>query len=126
MGTSTIEFSMFLIFTGAALLATLALFARQAMLVAYILLGIILGPWGLGLVNDPELIRDISKIGIIFLLFLLGLDLLPQQLMKMLGEALSTTVISSLLFFGIGLRQWPFLTFHIFGGKRPLLEESSP
>ena len=55
-----IEFSIFLIFTGAAVLATLALYARQAMIVAYIILGVILGPWGLGLVDDPELIADIS------------------------------------------------------------------
>ena len=102
MTSSYIEFSMFLIFTGAAVMATLALFARQAMLVAYILLGIILGPWGLSLVNDPGLIQDISNIGIIFLLFLLGMDLLPQQMLQMLGEALSITVASSLLFWGIG------------------------
>ena len=82
---NTIEFSMYLIFTGAALLATIALYARQAMIVGYILLGIILGPWGVSLINDPELIKDISHIGIIFLLYLLGLDLLPQQLLKMLG-----------------------------------------
>lgn len=93
---------MFLIFTGAAVLATVALFARQAMLVAYIILGIILGPWGLGLVSDPGLVKDISNVGIIFLLFLLGLDLLPRQLMQMLGEALSTTLFSSFIFFGFG------------------------
>ena len=110
MNANSIEFSMFLIFTGAAVLATVALFARQAMLVAYILLGIILGPWGLGLVNDPGLIQDISNIGIIFLLFLLGLDLLPRQLMQMLGEALSATLVSSLVFFGFG-----FAVGHGFG-----------
>ena len=102
MNTNSIEFSMFLIFTGAAVLATVALFARQAMLVAYIILGIILGPWGLGLVSDPGLVKDISNVGIIFLLFLLGLDLLPRQLMQMLGEALSTTLFSSFIFFGFG------------------------
>ena len=102
----TIEYSMFLIFSGAAVLATLALFARQAMIVAYVILGIILGPWGLELVTDPVLIKDISNIGIIFLLYLLGLDLFPQQLWQMLGKALSTTLISSLVFwllgFGVG------------------------
>ena len=90
-----VEYSMFLIFIGAALLATIALYARQAMLVGYIILGILLGPWGLSLVNDPDLIKDISHIGIIFLLYLLGLDLLPQQLWKMLGEALEITLLSS-------------------------------
>jgi len=106
MPEPTIEYSIFLIFSGAAVLATLALFARQAMIVAYIVLGIILGPWGLGLVTDPVLIKDVSNIGIIFLLYLLGLDLFPQQLWSMLGKALSATLISSLVFwllgFGVG------------------------
>lgn len=97
-----IEFSIFLIYTGAAVLATLALFARQAMIVGYIVLGILLGPWGLSLVDDPELIKDISHIGIIFLLFLLGMDLLPQQLWRMLGEALQITLLSSLAFALVG------------------------
>lgn len=97
-----IEFSIFLIYTGAAVLATLALYARQAMIVGYIVLGILLGPWGLSLVDDPELIKDISHIGIIFLLFLLGLDLLPQQLWRMLGKALQITLLSSLAFAVVG------------------------
>jgi Kef-type K+ transport system membrane component KefB len=99
---NSIEYSIFLIFIGAAVFATLALFARQAMIIGYILLGLLLGPWGLSLVNDAELVKDISNIGIIFLLYLLGLDLLPQQLFKMLGEALKITVLSSFLFFIIG------------------------
>ena len=102
MNATSIEFSIFLIFAGAAVLATIAMFARQTLLVAYILLGIILGPSGIALVNDPMLISDISTIGIIFLLYLLGLDLLPQQLMRMLGVASLTTLISSLVFFVIG------------------------
>jgi Kef-type K+ transport system membrane component KefB len=102
MSEPSIEFSMFLIFTGAAVFATLALFARQAMIVAYILLGIALGPWGMGLISDAELIKDISNIGIIFLLYLLGLDLFPQQLWQMFGKALSTTLLSSLIFLIIG------------------------
>ncbi len=102
MAEQSIEFSIFLIFTGAALLATLALFARQAMIVAYIVLGILLGPWGVALVTDAELIQDIANIGIIFLLYLLGLDLLPQQLWRMLGKALWATLISSAVFGLIG------------------------
>lgn len=93
---------MFLIFTGAAVLTTLALFARQAMIVAYIILGIMLGPWGFALVADARLIQEISSIGIIFLLYLLGLDLFPQQLFKMLGEAMTATLVSSLVFWLAG------------------------
>lgn len=100
--TGQLEFSIFLIFTGAALLATVALYARQAILVAYILLGVLLGPSGLSLVGDPELLQQIAGVGIIFLLYLLGLDLLPQQLWSMLGEALAATLWSSALFWLIG------------------------
>ena len=102
MQESSIEFSIFLIFTGAAVIATLALYARQAMIVAYILLGLLMGPWGLGYIDDPELISDISTIGIIFLLYLLGLDLLPQQLWDMLREAMEVTLLSSAAFCLIG------------------------
>lgn len=102
MTESSFELSMFLIFTGAAVLTTMALFARQAMIVAYIVLGIILGPWGFALVDDAQLIREISSIGIIFLLYLLGLDLFPQQLWKMLGEAMAATLVSSAVFWLVG------------------------
>jgi len=98
----SIIFSIFLIFTGAAVLAALALFARQSLLVAYILLGGMVGPWGFKLVNDPEIIQQIGHIGIIFLLFLLGLNLQPAQLVRMLREAVVVTVISSLAFAIIG------------------------
>ena len=107
---TSIEFYIFLIFTGAALFATAALYARQAMIVAYIVPGLLLGPFGLGLINDVELISDISNIGIIFLLYLLGLDLLPQQLWKMLGEALFVTLMSSAAFFLLG-----FIVGYLFG-----------
>ncbi|MFO1258535.1 MAG: cation:proton antiporter [Gammaproteobacteria bacterium] len=93
-----IIFSIFLIFLGAALLATLALYTRQSMLVAYILLGILLGPSGVELINDPKLIEQIGHIGIIFLLFLLGLHLEPRSLIKLLRETTFVTIITSLIF----------------------------
>ena len=102
MTEHSIEFSIFIIFTGAAIFATLALYARQAMIVAYILLGFLLGPWGIAVISDAKLISDISNIGIIFLLYLLGLDLLPQQLWKMLREAMIVTLSSSFIFFMLG------------------------
>ncbi len=102
MGEQSIEFSIFLIFTGAAVFATAALYARQAMIVAYILLGLIMGPWGMGFVSDAELISDISNMGIIFLLYLLGMDLLPQQLWQMLREAVVVTLTSSIIFCIVG------------------------
>ena len=103
MPHDNLVFVFFVIFSGAALLATLALFARQTLVVAYILLGLLAGPNISGLITDTGLISDISSIGIIFLLFLLGLDLRPSELLNMLGKAAWVTVISSLLFAAIGM-----------------------
>jgi Kef-type K+ transport system membrane component KefB len=100
---NSILFSIFLIFTGAAVLAAMALFARQSLLVAYILLGGLVGPWGLKLVSDAAIIQEIGHIGIIFLLFLLGLNLQPAQLVRMLREAIMVTLVSSLVFGIIGM-----------------------
>jgi Kef-type K+ transport system membrane component KefB len=98
----SIVFSLFLIFTGAAVVATMALYARQALPVAYIVLGVIIGPFGLKLITDPQVIGQMSEIGIIFLLFLLGLDLTPQELLHMLRKATLVTVGSSLAFATLG------------------------
>lgn len=90
--------SFFLIFTGAAIVASLALMGRQPLLVAYIALGALIGPYGFKLVPDINLMADISTIGIIFLLFLLGLDMQPQSLLGVFRKVTSVTLISSLIF----------------------------
>ena len=95
-------FSIFLIFTGATILSTFALMTRQSMLVAYILLGILFGPWGLRLIDNISMLRTVSDVGIIFLLFLLGLNLPPQKLITMFKEIKWIGLISSLVFTTIG------------------------
>jgi Kef-type K+ transport system membrane component KefB len=102
MQQDPIVFTIFLVFSGAALFATVALYARQSLLVAYIVLGALLGPSAFGLVSDPELIRSISEFGIMFLLFLLGLNLQPQELWRMVSKTTQVTVLSSLAFFAVG------------------------
>lgn len=109
MAEHSIVFSVFLIFTGAAVLATLALYARQSVLVAYILLGMLLGPHSLRLVRDVELLQDLSHVGIVFLLFLLGLNLHPQNLLRMFRKATLVTLVSSAVFAISGfITAWSF------------------
>ncbi len=103
MAIESIVFYIFVIFTGAALLATLALYARQSLLVVYILLGVLVGPSMLGVVDDAEVIKQIAHIGVIFLLFLIGINLPPQKLLLMLRKTSIIAGISSLLFFLLGL-----------------------
>ena len=99
----SIVFSVFLIFTGAAALATAALYARQSLIVAYIFLGMLFGPSALGLIRDVALLQDLSHVGIVFLLFLLGLNLHPQDLWHMFRKATVVTLVSSALFAALGM-----------------------
>lgn len=94
--------SFFVIFTGAAALAALALYTRQPLIVAYIALGCLVGPHGFALVTDDRILAEIGEIGIIFLLFLVGLDLPPTKLKDMIGESVLTALASTVVFFGIG------------------------
>lgn len=104
-----ILFTIFLIFSGAAVFATLALYARQALLISYILLGVLLGPSAIGLVDDSDLVRDMSSIGIMFLLFLMGLELNPRELLLLLKKTTTVTLFSSALFaLSGGLVAWLF------------------
>lgn len=100
--TPSLIFYMFLIFSGASVLATVALMTRQSLLVAYIALGILFGPWGLKWVSDPEVVTHMSDIGIIFLLFLLGLNLDPKSLVHLLKNTMVVTLASSLIFAVLG------------------------
>lgn len=94
--------AVFVVFSGAAVLATLALFARQAMIVAYIVVGAVAGPSALGLVEDAGWLTSVSEIGIMFLLFLLGLNMVPAQLWRMFREATHVTLVSCCAFFVLG------------------------
>jgi Kef-type K+ transport system membrane component KefB len=99
---SSVVFSIFAVFAGAAVLATAALFARQAMIVAYIVVGMALGPSGFGFVEDAQWLDEVAKIGIMFLLYLLGLNMVPAQLLKMFREAMTVTGGSAVIFGVVG------------------------
>ena len=102
MEQESLLFSFFLIFTGAALISTVALFFRQPLLVAYIVLGVILGPFGLEYIADASLLSDIAEFGILFLLFLLGLDMQPIKLLGTLKKTFLVTLASTAVFFLLG------------------------
>jgi CPA2 family monovalent cation:H+ antiporter-2 len=68
---------------GAALFERLRLPAIAGFLVA----GALVGPGGLGLVADPEGVRRIAEIGVVFLLFEIGLEL-PLERLRSMGRSL--------------------------------------
>jgi glutathione-regulated potassium-efflux system ancillary protein KefC len=49
----------------------------------YLLAGIAIGPWGFRLVGEPGEIRALGELGVVFLLFVIGLELEPKRLWSM-------------------------------------------
>lgn len=90
--------SISMIYAGAAFVATLALFSRQSLSIAYIILGILMGPYGFKVIDDDNMVQEIGHVGMIFLLFLAGLHLDPKNLATMLRKAVRVTVTTSLTF----------------------------
>ena len=46
----------------------------------YLVAGVLLGPWGTGLIGEPERMSAVSELGVVFLLFIIGLELEPKRL----------------------------------------------
>lgn len=78
----------------------LILFLRrlnQPYFVAYILSGIILGPDGLRVLTNPELITQLGELGIILLLFFIGLEIRLPDLTKHIRKPLLGMLLQLLL-----------------------------
>ncbi|EPE37206.1 glutathione-regulated potassium-efflux system protein [Candidatus Photodesmus katoptron] len=80
-------------------------------IVGYLLAGIIIGPYGFGLIDDVKAILNFSEFGVVLLLFLIGLELNPTKLWQIKGSILGfggtqvifTTVLISIIVYCIGV-----------------------
>src|SRR5438034_8161716 len=87
---------------------------RLSAIVAYLAAGVLIGPWGIGIFRAPETILAVAELGVVLLLFLIGLELDFSRLFAMrrdifgLGAAqlaLTTAAIAALaLAAGLGWR----------------------
>ena len=51
----------------------------------YLVAGVVIGPMALGLVSDPTALLHVSELGVVLMLFVIGLELEPQRLWAMRG-----------------------------------------
>ena len=92
----------------AAAIVLVPLFRKFKMgaILAYLFAGIIVGPGVLALIKDPATMLHLSELGVVFLLFLIGLELAPERLWKLrhaiFGLGLLQVVLTGLVFFYIG------------------------
>jgi monovalent cation:proton antiporter-2 (CPA2) family protein len=91
-----------LIFIGASIILV-PIFHRLGLgsILGYLTAGLFVGPYGLGLIRDLESVMHFAELGVIFLLFVIGLEIQPKKLWSMkkdligLGgvQILATTII---------------------------------
>ena len=55
---------------------------KQPHVVGYLIVGVILGPHVIGLINEPALIERLGAMGVVFLLFFIGMEISPKKLMS--------------------------------------------
>jgi glutathione-regulated potassium-efflux system ancillary protein KefC len=75
-----------LIYLGAAVLVVpLSKALGLGAIIGYLVAGIAIGPWGLGLVTNVEDILHFAEFGVVLMLFLVGLELEPRRLWNLRG-----------------------------------------
>ena len=72
------------VYLGAAVLAVpIAKRFGLGAVLGYLIAGIAIGPWGLGLISEVDVILHFSEFGVVLLLFMIGLELEPKRLWAM-------------------------------------------
>jgi len=104
-----------------------AQFARQPLLLAYLAGGFALGPMGFGFIKSAESISAISELGLIFLLFMIGLEIDLKKvasagrsitltaLVQIVGGVLAGIVFFRLCGFPLGGGKWDALYLAVAG-----------
>jgi monovalent cation:proton antiporter-2 (CPA2) family protein len=59
---------------------------RLGTVIGYLAAGIVVGPYGFGVVGDPQAMLHVAELGVILLLFLVGLELQPAKLLALKRE----------------------------------------
>ncbi|MBO8127660.1 MAG: cation:proton antiporter [Peptococcaceae bacterium] len=60
----------------------------QSVIVGYILLGMLVGPNALNLIGDADLIHKLAELGVVFLMFFLGLEFSVRRFMQIKNAAM--------------------------------------
>ena len=92
-------------------LGLLAHFSRQPLILAYLIAGFFIGPFGMGWVKSQESISIISELGLIFMLFMIGLEIDLKKIVragKVIlfaagGQLVGGCLLGILFFWAIGL-----------------------
>lgn len=85
---------------------------RLSSTLGYLAAGVAIGPWGLRIVQEAEGVMHIAELGVVLLLFVIGLELQPSRLRAMrkaiFGLGLTQVTVTTAVFTALGLMLgWP-------------------
>ena len=85
------------------MLGLLAHFSRQPLILAYLIAGFCIGPFGAGWVHSQESISVISELGLIFMLFMIGLEIDLKKIVRA-GKVIEPNYFSLISLYSTCLR----------------------
>ncbi len=94
--------ALFIIIAAAKVMAEIFERLRQPAVVGEILAGVVIGPSLLGLVQPSDLISVIAEIGVIFLLFTVGLETKPDSIFRVGKRAVAVALLGVAIPFAAG------------------------
>jgi glutathione-regulated potassium-efflux system protein KefB len=111
-----------LVYLAAAVVAV-PLFKRLGLgsVLGYLAAGVVIGPWAIGLIADVESVLHVAELGVVLLLFIVGLELQPSRLWQLrrtvfgLGSAqvLATAAVLAGVALLVGQRGWAALVIGV-------------
>ncbi len=98
---------LLVLFSVATLVAVVLQRARQSTIVAYLLTGMLVGPSGLGLITNRDAIELMAEVGVVLLLFTIGIEFSLRKLLRMrqvvLGAGSRQVGLTALAVFSLAL-----------------------
>lgn len=101
-GAADISLQMLIVFGSAVLLAELSERLGMPAIVGGLVAGILIGPSALGWIHQSDLLHALSELGVMFLLFQVGLEVKATELLKVGRTAMAVAVLGVIFPFAFG------------------------
>ena len=93
---------------------------RIPYVVSYLFVGIVLGPYGIGFVQDTLLLKQFEMVGLVFLMFFVGMEISLEDLLKnwkipLVGTIIQIAVTVGVIFLLGSILDWKFIRVLLIG-----------
>lgn len=103
MGAENLLLDLVLALSVAFAAGALVTFLRQPVIIAYLLAGLAIGPFALGIVQNTDQVKLLAEVGVAFLMFTLGVEISIEELKRVRRVALLGGTVQILATIGLGL-----------------------